>query len=70
MSLVLKRKINKWILTVVILILALIYVYPIFLMCINAVKPFGEVVVDVIKLPSKVEWSHMLWIKCSMANYS
>ena len=49
MSLVLKRKINKWILTVVILILALIYVYPIFLMCINAVKPFGEVVVDVIK---------------------
>ena len=59
MSLVLKRKINKWILTVVILILALIYVYPIFLMCINAVNAFGEVVVDVIKLPSKVEWSNI-----------
>ena len=66
MSLVLKRKINKWILTVVILILALIYVYPIFLMCINAVKPFGEVVVDVIKLPSKVEWSNITYVMDKM----
>lgn len=66
MSLVLKRKINKWILTVVILILALIYVYPIFLMCINAVKPFGEVVVDVIKLPSKVEWSNIAYVMDKM----
>lgn len=66
MSLVLKRKINKWILTVVILILALIYVYPIFLMCINAVKPFGEVVVDVIKLPSKVEWNNITYVMDKM----
>ena len=66
MSLVLKRKINKWILTVVILILALIYVYPIFLMCINAVKPFGEVVVDVIKLPSTVEWSNITYVMDQM----
>ena len=45
-----------------ILILALIYIYPIFLMCINSVKPFGEVVVDVIKLPSKVEWGNFTYV--------
>ena len=44
----------------------LIYVYPIFLMCINAVKPFGEVVVDVIKLPSKVEWSNITYVMDKM----
>lgn len=62
MSLKRKRIISKCILTVVILILALIYVYPIFLMCINAVKPFGEVVVDVIRLPSKVEWGNISYV--------
>lgn len=62
MSLKTKRKIKKSILVICILILALIYIYPIFLMCINSVKPFGEVVVDVIKLPSKVEWGNFTYV--------
>lgn len=62
MSLKTKRKIKKSILGICILILALIYIYPIFLMCINSVKPFGEVVVDVIKLPSKVEWGNFTYV--------
>lgn len=57
-----KRKIKKIVLIVVLLVLALIYVYPIFLMCINAVKPFGEVVTDVIKLPSKAEWGNFSYV--------
>ena len=57
-----KRKLKQAILVICILVLALVYIYPIFLMCINSVKPFGEVVVDVIKLPSKVEWSNFTYV--------
>jgi len=35
----------------VIILLALLYIYPIFLMFINSLKPFGEVVANVIALP-------------------
>lgn len=62
MKLTQKRKIKKAILIIFMVLLALIYVYPIFLMCINAVKPFGEVVVDVIKLPSKPEWGNLTYV--------
>lgn len=44
------------------LLIALVYVYPIFLMCINAIKPFGEVVTDVISLPSKAEWGNFTYV--------
>ena len=62
MSLKQKRKLKQIILVICILLLALLYIYPIFLMCINAVKPFGEVVVDVIKLPSTVEWGNFTYV--------
>ena len=35
-------------------------------MCINAVKPFGEVVTDVIKLPSKTEWGNFTYVMDKM----
>lgn len=53
-------------LVLVMLLIALVYVYPIFLMCINAVKPFGEVVTDVIKLPSKTEWGNFTYVMDKM----
>ena len=62
MSLKLKRRIKRSVLVIIMLLIALIYVYPVFLMCINAVKPFGEVVTDVIKLPSKIEWSNFSYV--------
>lgn len=62
MKLTQKRKIKSTILIIFMLLLALVYVYPIFLMCINAVKPFGEVVTDVIKPPSKAEWGNLTYV--------
>ena len=41
-----KRRLSKTILIVVITILALIYIYPVFLMFCDAFKPFGEVISD------------------------
>lgn len=62
MSLVQKRNAKKILLTVVMAILAIIYIYPIILMVINSAKPFGEVVLDVIALPSKIEWSNYSYV--------
>ena len=41
---------------------AVCYIYPVFLMFINSVKPFGEVVSDVIALPSKIEWANYSYV--------
>lgn len=54
-----QKKKLKIILTEIIMILvALIYIYPVFLMFINSVKPFGEVVADVIALPKVLEFQN------------
>lgn len=54
-----QKKKMKLILTEIIMILvALIYIYPVFLMFINSVKPFGEVVADVIALPKVLEFQN------------
>ena len=58
MTMAQRKKTKKIVLTIIMLILALIYIYPVFLMVINSVKPFGEVIMDVIALPSKIEWSN------------
>ena len=57
-----KRKLKLVILTVVMAIVAVIYIYPVFLMFINSVKPFAEVVTDVIALPSKAEFSNFTYV--------
>lgn len=46
--------------------LALIYIYPIYLMVINSIKPFGEVVTNVIALPSTVEWTNYSYVMDKM----
>jgi len=38
----------------VMILLALLYIYPIFLMFLNSLKPFGEVVANVIALPTAI----------------
>ncbi|MDD2969630.1 MAG: carbohydrate ABC transporter permease [Lachnospiraceae bacterium] len=45
---------------VIMIIVALIYIYPVYLMFMNSVKPFGEVVADVIKLPTKIEFQNYI----------
>ena len=46
-----KSMIGRVVLIIVLTVLALIYIYPVFLMFMNAFKPFGEVVSDPIALP-------------------
>ena len=46
-----RKRRNTVILMIVITIVALIFIYPVFLMFLNAFKPFGEVVSDPIALP-------------------
>ena len=62
MSLSQKRKAKLVILTIVMAVIAIVYIYPVFLMFINSVKPFGEVVLDVIALPSKLEWANYSYV--------
>ncbi len=57
-----KRNLKRGILTVLMMVAAVIYIYPVFLMFINSVKPFGEVVVDVIALPSRIEWENYKYV--------
>ena len=68
MSLKLKRKIRLILLEVILIMVALVYIYPVFLMFMNSFKSFGEVVSDVIKLPSTIEWKNYLDIMEKM-NY-
>ncbi len=46
-----RRRRNTAILMVILTIVALIFIYPVFLMFLNSFKPFGEVVSDPIALP-------------------
>lgn len=48
-----RNKLVKGLLALVILITALMYLYPLFLVIINSMKSFSEVMTDVIALPSK-----------------
>ena len=66
MTMAQRKKTKKIVLTIVMLILALIYIYTGFLMVINSVKPFGEVIMDVIALPSKIEWSNYTYVMDKM----
>ncbi|MFA9463156.1 MAG: carbohydrate ABC transporter permease [Velocimicrobium sp.] len=49
-----KRKMNKIILVVLVIAIALVYIYPVFLMFMNSFKPFGEIVSDAIAFPTKL----------------
>ncbi len=40
----------------------LLFMYPVILMLINSIKPFREVVMDVIALPGKIEYENYLYV--------
>lgn len=54
MSRRMKNNLRKSLFEILIIVLACAYIYPVFLMFINSVKPFKEVVVDAIALPTKL----------------
>ena len=53
-----KNKLIKGLLALVLLIAALMYLYPLFLVIINSMKTFSEVMTDVIALPSKINFEN------------
>jgi len=53
-----RKKIRLLAVEILMILIALVYIYPVYLMFMNSVKPFGEVVADVIKLPGKIEWQN------------
>lgn len=57
-----KRRLSLVILEIVIVIIGLAYIYPVFLMFMNSVKPFREVVTDVIGLPSRIAWENYTYV--------
>lgn len=46
-----KRLLSKTLLIAILTVIALVYIYPVFLMFVNSFKPFGEVIADPIALP-------------------
>lgn len=49
-----KQKLLHIVFLLLVAVLAMIYIYPVFLMFMNSFKPFGEIVSDAIAFPSKL----------------
>ena len=49
---------HKAILVLVMILAACFYIYPVFLMFVNSVKPFGEIVSDAIAFPTQMAWEN------------
>ena len=45
-----------------IIVLACLYIYPVFLMVDNSFKPFKEILTNVLALPSKLEWANYTYV--------
>lgn len=61
-----KRKLRLLLLEIVMLFIGLVYIYPVFLMFMNSVKPFKEVVTDVIALPTRIAWENYGYVTDKM----
>ena len=57
-----QKALRKWILIILLFLLALIYIYPVFLMYMNSFKPFGEIVKNAIALPSRLELENYTYV--------
>lgn len=53
-----RRSMHKAILVLVMILAACFYIYPVFLMFVNSVKPFGEIVSDAIAFPTQMAWEN------------
>ena len=47
---------------VVVILLAAVYIYPVFLMVDNSLKPFKEILTNVLALPSHPEWANYTYV--------
>ncbi|MEK3794841.1 carbohydrate ABC transporter permease [Paenibacillus sp. FSL R7-0204] len=56
------NKAGKIILEVILVLLSLLFLYPLFLTIINSLKSFGEVMTDVIALPQKLTFSNYAYV--------
>jgi raffinose/stachyose/melibiose transport system permease protein len=54
MSLKAKRKRNMGIMIICLILIAIVFIYPVYLMFMNSFKPFGEIVADVLAFPKDV----------------
>ena len=55
MSLKAKRKRNMGIMIICLILIAIVFIYPVYLMFMNSFKPFGEIVADVLAFPKHFE---------------
>jgi hypothetical protein len=54
-----KRMVGSTIMIAVLTLFSIVYIYPVFLMFMNAFKPFGEVVSDPIAWPKQPTWEKL-----------
>ncbi|MBR2697963.1 MAG: carbohydrate ABC transporter permease [Clostridia bacterium] len=47
---------------IVVTLLAALYIYPVFLMVDNSLKPFKEILTNVLALPSHLEWANYTYV--------
>lgn len=57
-----KRIMQKILLIFVLTIATCFYIYPVFLMFMNSVKPFGEIVSDAIAFPTELAWDNYTYV--------
>ncbi len=62
MSIKTKRMVQKTVLILVLLVATCIYIYPVFLMFMNSVKPFGEIVSDAIAFPTILAFENYTYV--------
>ena len=55
-----KRKFTAFLLSLVLFLVALLYLYPLFLVVINSFKTFSEITMNVLALPSSLEFENFL----------
>ncbi|MBQ8971362.1 MAG: carbohydrate ABC transporter permease, partial [Lachnospiraceae bacterium] len=57
-----KQTVGRVIMIIILTLLALVYIYPVFLMFMNSFKPFGEVVLDPIALPKEPTFENITYV--------
>ncbi|HPJ65560.1 MAG TPA: carbohydrate ABC transporter permease [Flexilinea sp.] len=65
-----KRRLGLILIEIIVVIVGIIYIYPVFLMFMNSVKPFREVVTDVIALPTRLAWENYSYVIDKMNYWS
>ena len=57
-----KRIVVHTVFLVAITLVACLYIYPVFLMVDNSLKPFKEILTNVLALPSRLEWQNYTYV--------